>query len=175
MPDYDPEKIPVLDNVIFSGDNDSDNVKSNNRDNIVEQPLKVTAKAHPEEYSQQTTDKYAVEEIIDHNNNDEIADFESALIDYNADNTSLDAVADETLADAIPAEVESVEDNATNLHSASVATAESLEAIVSDVVRQLMPELEQQLTYRVQQALEERLPQDMLLSLASSTEKTEQH
>ncbi|VAW54396.1 hypothetical protein MNBD_GAMMA06-826 [hydrothermal vent metagenome] len=45
--------------------------------------------------------------------------------------------------------------------STPLATSESntLEAIINDVVKHLMPDLEQQLRFLIQQALEEKLPE----------------
>ena len=52
------------------------------------------------------------------------------------------------------------------------AQSQSLESVVDDIVKQLIPDLEQQLRFLVQQALEDRLPDAILAQLMSKNTKS---
>ena len=81
---------------------------------------------------------------------DEAEKLESALIDYHA--------VDETETPAInmPATNKQVEVKQHNL------TTDSLQAVTDDIIKQLMPELEQQLRLLLEQALKEKLPEEII-------------
>lgn len=90
---------------------------------------------------------------------------ESALIDYHAEE---DRAEDEnhTEDEASQDDIITIDDEISAPAISSQAMAEepriSLNAIVEDVVKQLMPDLEQQLRFLIKQALEEKLPEDII-------------
>lgn len=86
----------------------------------------------------------------------ETDEIESAQIDYSA---SEEAV---TEAEGIGAEHQPVEQEQ---HT-------SLESMVDGITKELIPDLEQQLRYLIQQALEDRLPADVLNQLIDDKNKT---
>lgn len=81
---------------------------------------------------------------------DEAEDLESALIDYQAVDEA------ETPAIGMPAINQQVE---VKQHSLA---ANSLQAVTDDIIKQLMPELEQQLRLLLKQALKEKLPDEII-------------
>ncbi len=87
----------------------------------------------------------------------ETDDIESALIDYDADAEENDAV-DET---------QPVEDE-----PQMAEQTVSLESVVEGIARQLMPDLEMQLRFLIQQALEDRLPDDVINKLTRKNDKS---
>ena len=87
----------------------------------------------------------------------ETDDIESALIDYDADAEENDAV-DET---------QPVEDE-----PQMAEQTVSLESVVEGIARQLMPDLEMQLRFLIQQALEDRLPDDVINKLTHKNYKS---
>ena len=81
---------------------------------------------------------------------DEAEKLESALIDYHAvDETDTPAI-------IMPATNMQVEVKQHNL------TTDSLQAVTDDIIKQLMPELEQQLRLLLEQALKEKLPEEII-------------
>ncbi len=75
--------------------------------------------------------------------------FESALIDYNAVDEAKASTIDMPDIDQ-PLEIKQ-----------QASTAISLQSVTDDIVKQLMPELEQQLRLLLEQALKEKLPEDI--------------
>lgn len=88
----------------------------------------------------------------------EIEPIESSLIDYHND-----AEENETVADIQPVEVE----------QQTTENPVSLESVVDDITKQLMPDLEQQLRFLIQQALEDRLPEDVIDKLTKNHTKSD--
>lgn len=90
------------------------------------------------------------------NTTPETADIESALIDHSASE-------EETVTETadVDTETQPVEQKQ---HA-------SLESMVDDITKELMPDLEQQLRYLIQQALEDRLPDDVIKQLIDDKDK----
>jgi len=84
---------------------------------------------------------------------DEAEKFESALIDY----TAVDEVEIPTI--NVPG-IEQQEDDPPLEEKQQTLTTISLQSVTDDIVKQLMPELEQQLRLLLEQALKEKLPED---------------
>ena len=137
MPDYDPKDVPTLDDIIK---NDiTDNAKTAIDDGVVE-PDDAVIKAA--EY--------------------DINQFLAESIDQDTDST----VSDETGPQA--GDLDEDKNDAPIIDAQPVEPAPqvsvepiSVELIVNDIVKQLMPELEQQLTHLLQQALEDKLPEEI--------------
>ena len=159
MADYDPKSIPILDDVIEKEKNaDIDETSSplfsakpaviaeDNLDLFTEKS-KAVAKITPP----QTV-------VIDKDVESALEEIESALVDYDADTEENGTEDDEQ-----PIELE-------------LKTAQpppSIEAIVEDITKQLIPDLEQQLRFLIQQALEDRLPDTLINKLASNKKKSD--
>ena len=178
MSDYDPKSIPILDDII-EDEIDSESVNTADTENKKTIPEEISADIIDSEdgrddntldlFSDGITDievgtaepEIAAIDISIDDLDDEPENNESALIDYQA----VDIAADDNHAadDAVtqlPATVD--------LADVSTPSA-SLNAIVDDVVKQLIPDLEQQLHFLVQQALEEKLPVEIIQKLSSDT------
>jgi hypothetical protein len=84
---------------------------------------------------------------------------ESALIDYHAEE---DRAEDEASQDDIITIDDEISTPAISSQTIAEAPSISLNLIVEDVVKQLMPDLEQQLRFLIKQALEEKLPEDII-------------
>jgi len=93
---------------------------------------------------------------------DEAEEFESALIDYTAvdqaETPTIDVAVIDNPTEDQPLEI-SQQSSSVNL----------LQSVTDDIVKQLMPELEQQLRLLLEQALNEKLPEDIRLSEKHST------
>ncbi len=184
MPDYDFKKIPVLDDIIEFEKNDPaeqtaidalapDEVDSNfdlfTDDSTEDETANLIDTAGAEisifneevinDYVATVDDKqitapvsdelaFAQEPVVDPKSLDSTP-LESALIDYQTD---------EGIDNDNQAELTA------NQHPAS------LENIVNDVVKQLLPDLEQQLRFLVQQALEDKLPENIITQLTDKSE-----
>lgn len=138
-------------------------------DDIIDEEISNDIHPHDIEASQQAVitnfEAAAYENSTDISTDDlvaesepEIEPIESSLIDYHND-----AEENETVADIQPVEVEqqTTEDPA------------SLESVVDDITKQLMPDLEQQLRFLIQQALEDRLPDDVIDKLTDNYTKSD--
>ncbi len=173
MPDYDPKNIPVLDDII---EDDGDETAASHEKIIVTDEMQAddnTLDLFNESSADIEMDSAqpkigAIEQVMDHVIDAEIeidieasetrteeipldetpADdsdvFESALIDYPHE----DDVEQEIESDASAKATDADDEPAINL---------DLDAIIDDVVTQLLPELEQQLRTRLKQALQESL------------------
>ena len=138
MADYDPKSIPILDDVIDKALDDK----------------KTGAEAESAE-NNSTTEDTAADDNLDLFNGEtstpETETIESALIDYQPEEAEIDGLdVIETTAEIQPA---------SDIQSIDVAPAIDIDidTIVDDVVKQVMPDLEQQLRFLIQQALEEKL------------------
>lgn len=85
---------------------------------------------------------------------DEAKKFESALIDYNA-------VDEAEISTINMPDIDQQENDQPLEIKQQTATAISLQSVTDDIVKQLMPELEQQLRLLLEQALKEKLPEDI--------------
>ena len=99
---------------------------------------------------------------------DEAEKFESALIDYNT--------VDEAEASTIdmPATNKQEEDQPLEVKQ-QTSTAISLQSVTDDIVKQLMPELEQQLRLLLEQALKEKLPEETCQGEVSPPSNTDNY
>jgi len=112
--------------------------------------------------------------------------FESALIDYQNDADIVEETSDQTIpephsesrqaADNLHTDTEEALDSIAEQSAAPLETQETqatqatmalalddiVDDVVNDIVSQLMPDLQQQLRYLVQQALEDRLPAEII-------------
>ena len=134
MADYDPKSIPILDDVIDKALDDK----------------KTGAEAESAE-NNSTTEDTAADDNLDLFNGEtstpETETIESALIDYQPEEAEIDGLdVIETTAEIQPAsDIQSID------------ATPAIDTIVDDVVKQVMPDLEQQLRFLIQQALEEKL------------------
>jgi hypothetical protein len=94
---------------------------------------------------------------------------ESALIDYHTEDE--DHAEDEASQD----DIITIDDEISAPAISSQAMAEepriSLNAIVDDVVKKLMPDLEQQLRFLIKQALEEKLPEGIIDGISTKNDE----
>ena len=153
MADYDPKSIPILDDVIDEVlDDAADKDRDTNLDNkktgveLAENESDAEDSAADDNFdlfnskaTDSTTDKQESES------------FESALIDYQLEDET--AEVDEKGVIDNPTETQPASD----IQIIDTAPAIDIDEIVDDVVKQMMPDLEQQLRFLIQQALEEKL------------------
>ncbi len=93
---------------------------------------------------------------------------ESALISYNTGTAEAETVSDTT------SDIEAINIAAVDVKAQPAEQPEppaSLQSMVDDITKELMPDLEQQLRYLIQQALEDRLPDDVIEQLIENKEK----
>ncbi len=128
------------------------------------------------EDSSHTLDITAAEDAIIENSipvtaNDAAAETdepESALISYNTGTEETETVSDTT------SDIEAINIAAVDVEPQPVEQPEppaSLQSMVDDITKELMPDLEQQLRYLIQQALEDRLPDEVIKQLIENKEK----
>lgn len=128
------------------------------------------------EDSSHTIDITAAEDAIIENSipvsaNDAAAETdepESALISYNTGTEVTEAVSDTT------SDIEAINIAAVDVEPQPAEQPEppaSLQSMVDDITKELMPDLEQQLRYLIQQALEDRLPDEVIEQLIENKEK----
>jgi hypothetical protein len=134
MPDFDPDNIPVLDDIIDDDSTDANELdNSENEDNpdlFEENETELAAEAESQ-----------IETADNHNDKDTSNEGVSQPLNVQDETDSLAAI-------------EPLE----------------LEPIVKSVVNQMMPDLEQQLRFLIQQALEERLPPDIIQLASNKTD-----
>lgn len=92
----------------------------------------------------------------------EVSESESALIEYQDDEKEYSTGENST------------DDNPVEQQTFKLDWNASLEPIVADIVQQLLPDLEQQLRFLVQQALEDKLPDDIIKTLTKNFNKDQQ-
>ena len=93
---------------------------------------------------------------------------ESALISYNTGTAEAETVSDTT------SDIEAINIAAVDVKAQPAEQPEppaSLQSMVDDITKELMPDLEQQLRYLIQQALEDRLPDEVIEQLIENKEK----
>ncbi len=150
MPDYDPTSIPILNDVIDTEKTGDTELDEKTRLSEAEQ---AQAKNNLDLFAEEAEPQIG---IIDEDIESALEDIESALIDYDTDTEEPDIVTD---AQPLAAEQIISED------------AASLKSVVDDITRQLMPNLEQWLRFLIQQALEDRLPDEVVSKLTSNKKK----
>jgi len=149
MPDYDPKSIPILDDIIEG------EIESENTDSTETSKKKII----PEEISVDSVD---TENMQDDNTLDL---FNDGIKD---DAETIATLSKETEAVAptlINYQIE--EDDDIQPDDVVSGPSVTLDSIVDDVVKQLMPDLEQQLRFFVQQALVEKLPEKIVRQLSA--------
>ena len=211
MPDYDPENIPILDDIIESADDEKrdfdlsvDNAEpldaesdtgsyatENNLDMFASEDIDLTAEASDIDTAVFEAETAIItDSIIEYTINpgaispaaepqigqldnmssedgedvplyspakppeDEDEKFESALINYNAVDQA------ETSTINMP-DIDQQENDQPLEVKQQTLTAISLQSVTDDIVKQLMPELEQQIRLLLEQALKEKLPDDI--------------
>ena len=191
MPDYDPKSIPILDDIIdddivkddtsepeLTGsvfadveNQDSDEAAINSLDLFVDDTVDIEQEAM--EPSLGTIDRF-INPAEDEPTAIETDTAESALIDYqlDQDESGISIQHDTQAVEDIPGPDETeegitIEDTAEDTSASDPNQPVTLNAIVDDVVKQLMPDLEQQLRFLVQQALEEKLPEEIARQLSN--------
>ena len=191
MPDYDPKSIPILDDIIdddivkddtsepeLTGsvftdveNQDSDEAAINSLDLFVDDTVDIEQEAM--ELSLGTIDRF-INPAEDELTAIETDIAESALIDYqlDQDESGISIQHDTQAVEDTPGPDETsdditIEDTAEDTSASDPNQPVTLNAIVDDVVKQLMPDLEQQLRFLVQQALEEKLPEEIARQLSN--------
>ncbi|MBT8120854.1 MAG: hypothetical protein KJN89_14155 [Gammaproteobacteria bacterium] len=195
MPDYDPKSIPILDDII-----EDDIVEENKSepelaapelddfeyragdDSSIDSLDLLTSDAIDTEGDTAQPELGSIDQLTasaeDDRAEDDTHTIESALIDYHADqeeatidfHNESQAVKD-ILHDSDDLSHDDLNEiNAEEKEIDPVQPA-TLSSVVDEVVKQLVPAMEQQLRYLVQQALEEKLPDEILQQL--SNEKTD--
>ena len=153
MPDFDPKDIPVLDDIVDDESADTnglDNAENENNLALFEENEAETAAEA--ESPIDTTDNH-----IDPNAIHEKISQLSIQHDYEEIYSGLAFRLD------APVKKDQQENN-TQDETNSLTTIEplALESIIESVVKQMMPDLEQQLRFLIQRSLEEKLPADIL-------------
>ena len=183
MPDYDPKSIPILDDIIedekkdTQGETPDDAIEIDTADDKIDQddstldlfnsPAKdfTTADIDATELDTETEEPEigSIDRFIEKADTDteETEITESALIDYHPEEKE-DNVDSFDHQEVQPDEFQSIEAQSVESFQPVTAPPVALETIVDDVVKQLLPDLEQQLRFLVQQALEEKLPAEMI-------------
>ena len=174
MADFDPKSIPVLDDVIESEDADkltSESTLTEDESSPSEDSLDLFAEKSEELPAEtatsedQTTEEISaeaehetdiVDDVIDEDIESALEDIGSALIDYDTEKIN-------TAIDAQPLKAEQI----------ITEHPSSLKSVVDDVTKQLMPNLEQWLRFLIQQALEDRLPDEVIAKLSSNNDRTD--
>ena len=191
MPDYDPKSIPILDDIIdddivkddtsepeLTGsvftdveNQDSDEAAINSLDLFVDDTVDIEQEAM--EPSLGTIDRF-INPAEDEPTAIETDTAESALIDYqlDQDESGISIQHDTQAVEDIPGPDETeegitIEDTAEDTSASDPNQPVTLNAIVDDIVKQLMPDLELQLRFLVQQALEEKLPEEIARQLSN--------
>ena len=180
MPDYDPKSIPILDDII-ENEIDDENVDTTEADNkkIFSEEISTDIvdaegmlddntpdlfhddiadiKVETVEPEIAAIDTSIIDDIEDEAESGETEATESALIDYQLedDNTEID---DSEVIDHQPEAppASRIQTFDSDMPVDPVMPID-IDAIVDDVVKKMMPDLEQQLRFLIQQALEEKL------------------
>ncbi len=100
---------------------------------------------------------------------------ESALIDYHTEDEDRAEDEDQAEDEASQDDIITIDDEISEPAISSQTMAEdqpiSLNLIVEDVVKQLMPDLEQQLRFLIKQAIEEKLPENIIDRLSTKNDE----
>ena len=165
MPEYDPKSIPILDDVIENDsdenadalDSSTENQKTASDTTSAENPYAESSQSDDnldlfsDRFTGLTAEAPVIDQAAEEPSSQESEKTESALIDYSA-----------------VTEQEDITETAPSIETLPQTTAEpvSLEAIVDEIAKQLIPDLEQQLRYLIQKALEDRLPDEIIARLS---------
>jgi len=183
MSDYDIKNIPILDDIIEGSDDDQTEVKAIDADKAESDDNNNEASDDNFDLFVDDSTNIEITNLID-TAGPEIGTIEEDIIDNPASNNENDISIDteqaepaipeaasqqkpaieSALVDYLPGE-DAADNNETQLND-ELDTA-SLEGIVNDVVKQLLPDLEQQLRFLVKQALEDKLPAEIIEQLPS--------
>ncbi|MCK4674382.1 MAG: hypothetical protein KAT61_00585 [Gammaproteobacteria bacterium] len=169
MPDYNPKDVPTLDDIIekaVTGDTESDEVETEATKNDVDL------------LSDESIDLPPVNTVFaaaEHDNPETVQH-----IDEESGETSVYLSEDEDDPDKTGSTVSNYnenEDNSSIIDQRSVEPAAqvsvesiSLELVVNNIVKQLMPDLERQLKLQLKQALKENLPEEIVKSTDTAHE-----
>jgi hypothetical protein len=178
MPDYDPKSIPILDDII---DDDNDNSDAEQVNPVIAESESEQAGNSPELSAAETSDISSNEiskvhitsmEIIDVETVDpEIADIDRFIIDSETiQSAQIDYHAEDLTEDFDETDIGSGDDISSDNVAAETVQPVALEALVDDVVKQLMPDLELQLRLHVLQALEEKLPAEIIAQFSADND-----
>jgi hypothetical protein len=199
MPDYDPKSIPILDDIIDDDNNDAEQINSDitegesglNEIGVDDDDLDLfaaeTADIDIAEISEINITSMEIEvetaepkiadidRFIDttEGNSDDLGE---ADIDRQHENIQYETVPlveprqEEQPAYTPAVDVGIVEDISSDNMAAEPVQPVVLKAIVNDVVKQLMPDLEQQLRLLVLQALEEKLPAEIIAQFSADND-----
>ena len=160
MSDFDPKNIPILDDIIDDDSADSNQLDSSESENNLDLFEESEAEQAAETESPiDTADNHVDIGVI----NEKISQL-SVQYDYEEIYSGLAFRLDGAVKDEQP------EKNARD-ETDSLTTIEplELEPIVESVVKQMMPDLEQQLRFLIQQALEKKLPSEIFKSASTET------
>jgi len=142
MSDYGPKSIPILDDIIKDESTNANETGKEIDSDDYTLDLFNQATTNTEAGTFESTDKNSTSA-------------ESALIHYQTED---DHAADHPATTEQPPQQNSVE--------------ASLDLVVENVINQLMPDLEQQLRFFIKQALEDKLPKDIIQKISGKNEKT---
>lgn len=189
MPDYDPKSIPILDDII-EGENESADTAETNDEKIISEQISTDLAATENIQDDNTLDLFndnaadiktdasepgigAIDKFIDSISeeheiieieNSETEIVESALIDYQTEDNI-------TANDIHTADEQHEQHQTITSQSALSEQPITLDSIVDDVVKQLVPDLAQQLRFLVRQALEEKLPEEIINKLSAKNDE----
>jgi len=163
MSELDPEKIPVLDDIIDDDSADSNELDDSENENNLDLFEENEAESATETES-------PIDTADDHYDYDKDAFNEkisqlSVQYDYEEIYSGLAFRLDGAVKDEQPEK-----DAQDETDSLTTIEPLELEPIVESVVKQMMPDLEQQLRFLIQQALEKRLPSVILKSTSTETD-----
>lgn len=189
MPDYDPKSIPILDDIIEDekkepelDNSDIEGIDSEDESEQSDSNLDLfSAAAKSLEAETAEPELGAIDQLSDpakSTEKDEDVLLESALIDYHSEECDDITVSfrDEEVHYDEAVQVDNQIIDEASLHESNIDDDEilpaadqpvALESLVDDIVRQLMPDLEQQLRFLVQKALQEKLPAEILEQLST--------
>ena len=162
MPDFDPDNVPILDDIIDDDGTDANELdNSENEDNLDLFEENETELASETESQIETADNHDDDEDT---SNERVSQL-SIQHNYEEIYSGLAFHLGIAVKDAQP-------ENTVQDETDSLAAIEplELEPIVKSVVKQMMPDLEQQLRFLIQQALEERLPPDIIQLTSKKTD-----
>lgn len=189
MPDYDPKSIPILDDIIEGESENADAAETSDK-KIISEGISTGITGTENIQDDDTPDLFideasgieggAVEpeiSVIDkfiggvkddseeiEAENSETETVESALIDYQAET-------DITQGDEHTIDDPSTQHQTTADQSVASEPSITLDSIVDDVLKKLIPDLEQQLRFLVQQALEEKLPAEIINKISTKNDE----
>ena len=190
MPDYDPKSIPILDDIIeddiasddkaepeLSGSEFANLENQDGDDTTIDNLDLFTSDAIGAEQETMEPELGTIDRFIGSAEDDltaiETDAIGSALIDYQVDQQidqeepCINVKYETQPPDDTPDSNDAFDDITIEDTAIDMAQPATLNSIVDDVVKQLLPDLEQQLHHLVQQALEEKLPGEIVKQLSA--------